>query len=135
VARRVGGRGKGWCGTPTAQVSDVNDPQPARRNKRHVCRPPKGGTKAYLSGNPLGLGANLAVSVLDLSESGVRLVVKTELRPGQGVEVHLEHLTSRAVKVPAEVVWCLPGADGRFVVGARFVRPLAYADLLALARA
>ena len=114
----------------------MNDPQPARRNKRHVRRlPAKGGTKVYLSGNPLGLGANLAVSVLDLSESGVRLVVKSELRQGQGVEVHLEHLTSRPVKVTAEVVWCLPGADGRFVVGVRFERPLPYADLLALARA
>jgi hypothetical protein len=114
----------------------VSDPQPARPNKRHVRRlPPEGGTKAYLSGNPLGLGANLAVSVLDLSESGVRLVVKTQLRRGQGLEVHLEHLTSRPVKAHAEVVWCLPGAEGRFVVGARFDRPLPYADLLALARA
>ena len=40
----------------------------------------------------MGLGANIAVRVLDLSDSGVRLLVRRAVKPGQEVEVTLESI-------------------------------------------
>jgi hypothetical protein len=81
----------------------------------------------------LGLGANLAVSLLDLSESGVRMIIKTGLDKGQEVEIGLLGPgRSRPIKLLANVAWSVPAADGTFCVGACFQRRLAYADLLHL---
>jgi hypothetical protein len=74
------------------------------------------------------------VSVLDVSENGVRLVLKEGLPVGHEFAVTLEGLSSRAVKVVARVVWSAALADGNFCVGAAFGKGLSYYDLSALAR-
>ena len=62
------------------------------------------------------------------------MVLSTEVRRGQEIEISLENVSHRPVKVMAEVIWALPTSDGHFCVGARFKRHLADADLLALTR-
>jgi hypothetical protein len=106
-----------------------------RTNKRASRRqPPKGSTKARATPNALGLGANIAAGVLDISETGVRLMLAVELSRGQEFEVTLESVASRPIKRSAEVVWSVATADGRFLVGARFSKAIGYAELQGLAR-
>jgi hypothetical protein len=77
----------------------------------------------------MGLGANLALGVLDISQTGVRLVVKAPLEKGQEIELNL-FITgvSRSFKGLAEVAWCFTRADGSYIVGARFRHPIPYGD-------
>jgi hypothetical protein len=110
-------------------------PTPQRKNQRRSRRqPPKGGTRVRAYGNLLGIGANLGVKLLDLSETGVRLVLKSDLPPGQQFVVELESIGSRAVRMPCIVVWSVEAADGGFVVGAAFQKTLSYLDLHTLAK-
>jgi hypothetical protein len=102
--------------------------------RRHPRYQPRNSTRARCFRGSLGLGANLAVRVLDLSEGGARLLLRESLSPGQEIEVTLESAASPPVKVLAEVVWAQPGADGHCTVGARFRKQLGHADLMALAR-
>src|SRR5215469_14881738 len=112
-------------------------PGTALRNRRLNRRqPPKGSTRATCHRGHFGLGRNIAVAVLDISEYGAQLVVKEPLKKGQAVEVGLEGLGGqRPIKLSAVIVWCVAGADGNHLVGTRFGKSLSYADLLALARA
>jgi hypothetical protein len=76
----------------------------------------------------LGLGRNLAVALLDVSETGVRLCLKEELAPGQEVEVCLlAPGEARETKRTGRVIWCVPGADGTHLVGVHFDKQLAFA--------
>jgi hypothetical protein len=103
-----------------------------RLNRRQV---PKCGTKATCYKGLFGLGRDVAVAVLDMSQYGAQLVVKEAFKPGQPVEIGLEGLgRQQPIKLPAVVVWCLEGADGNHLIGARFERPLTYPDIQALAR-
>jgi hypothetical protein len=102
---------------------------------RRACRrrSPKRTTKVSCRLAARGTGANLAVSLLDISESGIRLILKAPLEAGQQVEVCLEGIwQDQAPKVVAEAVWSLPTADGLHCVGCRFLKRLPYADVLAL---
>jgi hypothetical protein len=105
-------------------------------NRRSATRHrPRGGSKVSCATGKFGLGPNVAVSVLDVSETGIRLIVKVPLPVGGEVEVGLEAPADRRpTPVPAEVAWCLPTADGNFCVGARFARTLKYALLQAFSR-
>ncbi len=102
-----------------------------RRSRRQS---PKGSTKSRAYGNALGLGPNIAVSLLDVSETGIRLVLKEPLKDKAEFMVELESVGTRSVKVLARVIWMLPLADGNTCVGAEFAKNLLYSDLLALAR-
>ena len=113
----------------------MTPPNGVRRNQRRTRRnPPKSSTRARAYKNALGMGANIAAGVLDVSEAGARLLLKEELPVGHEFEVILDSPGSRSVKVIARVFWSVPAADGTFVVGASFQKGLSYADLLCLAR-
>jgi hypothetical protein len=76
------------------------------------------------------LGPNLALSLLDLSQSGVRLVLNAELPKGQEVSIALESpAVPRGLKRSGVVMWSVPAADGTFCVGVQFHKWLDYADL------
>jgi hypothetical protein len=104
-----------------------------RRARRRMA--PKRSTKVACYKGALGLGSNIAVSVLDVSENGIRLLVKTALEPDQEIVIRLEGLGQRPhpLKLAASVMWCVPTADGNFCVGTKFQRTLQYADLHAIA--
>ena len=116
-------------------MSQPNPPKPPERNRRlSQRRPPKRSTKATGHKGPLGLGPNVVVSVVDLSESGARLVVKVPLEKGQEVEVNLQGQSqARPVKLPAVVVWVTPLPDSTYSAGVAFQRRLSYPDLQDLA--
>jgi hypothetical protein len=104
---------------------------PGTANRRRTFRRrPRKITKVACFKGALGLGPNLALDLLDVSERGVRLRVKEPLELHQQVEVHLTGLGHRRpVKVPAAVVWCVEAADGSYCIGAHFEKGLPYADL------
>jgi hypothetical protein len=76
----------------------------------------------------------VAISLLDISETGARLVVRQELKLRQEVEVELEaHGVNHLVKRVASVRWQLRLDDGAFCVGVEFEKQLVYADWLNIA--
>src|SRR5262245_66304704 len=98
-------------------------------------RVPKGGSRAAGRRGALGLGPNIVLKLLDISETGARLLVKEPLKVGQEVEVSLSAPAGfREVKVLARVVWGLATADGAYCVGVQFEKRLAYAALQDLSR-
>jgi hypothetical protein len=104
-----------------------------RRSSRR--RPPKGSTKTRCYRGPMGLGANLALSALDVSESGAALIVKAAFKQGEEVEVNLEGIIHRRpIKKMGVVVWCMPTSENRFLIGVKFQGALRYADLNDLTR-
>jgi hypothetical protein len=107
----------------------------SRPNKRRCRRQtPKSNLKVRAFKSTLGLGANIALAILDISENGVRLLLKENLPVGHSFEVTLEPVSCKTVKTIAEVVWSIPAADGTFCVGTRFQKNLPYSDLALLAR-
>jgi hypothetical protein len=81
------------------------------------------------------LGADLAISTLDVSETGANLVVKESFHPGEDLEISLEGVVHRRpITKTAVVVWCVPTDAGCFAIGVRFHGTLRYADLNDLAR-
>jgi Tfp pilus assembly protein PilZ len=72
---------------------------------------------------------NLAVALLDVSETGVRLVLREPLERGQDVEITLLGLGHlRPVKVLGSVVWCVATDNQQHCVGVQFNHRLKYAD-------
>lgn len=110
-------------------MSEIEVAQKNRRSSRR--RTAKLSTKVTCFKGSLGLGHNLAVKVLDLSETGIRIVLKSALPTGQEIEVSLQGpYHCRPFKVLARVMWCVEAADGTFCVGAHFQKGLCYSGLL-----
>jgi hypothetical protein len=80
-----------------------------------------------------GLGPNVAVLLLDLSEMGACLVVKSKWEKGQEVEVSLSGGFGEPIKRLATVIWTHPTDKNCHVTGVHFQRPLRYGDLQRLA--
>ncbi len=96
-------------------------------------RPARGVLKAVCREGALEPGPNLALTVLDLSETGARLVVKEALAEGRKVYVNLEGSAgARPILRGGDVVWSLPTTDGTFCIGVRFHKRLQPSDLLSL---
>ncbi len=101
----------------------MSEPTSADADRRRSRRQrPKPSTEiACRSDETLLVGANLAVSVLDISADGIRLMVNAPLEIGRKIEVDLEGIGyCRTLNLIAEVVWSLKTADGQWCVGARF---------------
>ena len=108
-------------------------PTPSPNQRRSHRQPSRRSTKVrcYANRSP---SPNLAVAVLDLSETGIRLVLNTDLPKGQELTVHLDNIAYRPIKLTAEVIWSLPTKDGNFCVGAHFQQAIRYPALISLAR-
>ncbi len=101
-----------------------------RRDRRRQARQ---SVRVTCQKGALGLGPNLALALLDLSENGARLMVKEALAPGQEVELgFLGPCHSRPLRHLASVIWCVPTADNTFCVGARLEKSVSWADLQSL---
>ena len=109
---------------PTAKT------KPNKRRSRRTAS--KTSTRLRVYRTAMGLGPNIASTLLDLSETGLRVVLKEAPTVGQEVEVNLESPTGRTSKSAATVVWIIPATDGTFVVGLRLQKTLTYTDLQAL---
>jgi hypothetical protein len=110
----------------------MSSPEPPRRQERRSDRRRaiKRSITVSCRKGSLGLGPNLAVALLDLSEGGVRLTVKEPLEHGQEIEIELTAPgQGRPLRLLATIVWAIAAADGTHAIGARFHRRMAYADL------
>jgi hypothetical protein len=106
------------------------------KNRRAAPRRlPRGGTKVTCLKGTLGLGKNLARALLDISETGMRLVLNSAVNATEDIEVTLLGPgQSRSVKAVGEVIWCVGAADGTFCVGVRFHKRLRYMDFQTICR-
>ncbi len=118
----------------TQLVKQATTPLPKKDSRRTRRKQPKGSTRARVFPNAMGLGGNIAVQVLDISETGTRLLVKAALAPRQQFTIELECPGAGSLRLVATAIWCLEAADGNFVVGAEFQKLLCYLDLLRLAK-
>ena len=109
----------------------MSDAKPQEVNRRVSRRlPAKGKIKVVCYKGCLDLGANHALSVLDISETGLRLLVKTALNLGQEVLITLEGPGHpRPVKRIGRVIRSLTNDDGTFLVGIRLEKTLDYRDV------
>jgi hypothetical protein len=95
-------------------------PNGAERRRTRRQRP-KPSTEVACRSETLRVDANLALSVLDISADGIRLLIKTPLEKGQKIEVDLAGIGyCQPLKIAAEVVWSLATAEGSWCIGARF---------------
>jgi PilZ domain len=114
-------------------MSDAAPPDKNRRRCRR--RAPRSRVRVTCRRGGLDLGPNLALSVQDLSEAGVRLVVKEPLEPGREVSIGLEGQShSRPILRGGVVIWCLDRPDGAYWIGVRFEKELPYTLVLELSR-
>jgi hypothetical protein len=105
---------------PTTTVRQINRRSSPRLRAR-------GGSKSVCRKGTLGLGANVALGLLDVSETGARLRVKEPLSPGQEVEVGLQGPAhGREFKMTGRVIWSIVAADGTHLVGIHFDRSLSF---------
>jgi PilZ domain len=82
-----------------------------------------------------GLGRNLAVTTLDLSETGARLIVQAAVAPGEAVELLLSGPgVPKPFRRPGKVVWSVLLPDGSHAIGVALDRHLTYGDLQRLAK-
>jgi hypothetical protein len=102
------------------------------RNRRITMRRRlKNCIKATCRKGVLDLGSNLALTVLDVSQTGIRLVIKEKLDFNQVVAVTLEGAhRRRPLRHTAKVAWCMETADQEFCVGLCFEKRLPYAELI-----
>jgi PilZ domain len=104
------------------EAKSMNEATPDRSDRRRSRRQsPKPTTEVACRAETLVVGSNLALSVLDISADGIRLMVNRSLDKGQKIEVDLEGIGyCQPLKLAAEVVWSLETADGKWCIGARF---------------
>ena len=105
-------------------------PQVDYKNRRKWLRRKTRSTeKVECRKGSLGLGANLGIILLDISEAGVRLILKAALKPKDEVEVVIrDHGPQSTIKRIGEVMWCLALDDGRFCVGVQFEKWILFGE-------
>jgi hypothetical protein len=98
-----------------------------RRNSQR--RRPRSSVKVECRKGACGLGPNLAVSALDLSDTGVRLVLSKPLDLLSEVETIISGYGMRdPIKRLANVRWQLKLENGQFCTGVEFQKRLVYRD-------
>jgi hypothetical protein len=103
-----------------------------RRNRRHAV---SGLIRVECRKGHLGLGRNLAIKALDISESGARMIVAAPFSTGDDVELLLTGAgVPKPVKRLGKVVWAVPVADGTHAIGVNFEKLLRYAELVRFAK-
>ena len=96
-----------------------------RDRRRHERREAKPAVRVTCHKRPGGAEPDVAVGVIDVSETGIRLMVSETLPPGQAVEVTFLPPDATALQTTGNVAWCLDGiADGIFWIGIHFDAPM-----------
>jgi hypothetical protein len=107
--------------------------EPVKNRRVFARRVPKRKSKICCYKGALDLGPNLALTLLDISESGIRLVLKSPLDPGQEVNVTFEGIAhKRPLKCNGRVIWCIGAQDGSHCVGIRLDKYLPYQEIARL---
>jgi hypothetical protein len=107
----------------------TNAPEPVKNRRLHLRRRPKGTTRVTCSRGGLGLGPNIASGLLDISETGVRLLVRGPVVLTKEVSVTLESPQYRKpLRLVGRAAWCLATVEGLYCVGIEFEKRLKYMD-------
>src|SRR4051812_29323335 len=110
---------------------EPNQPDSDRRGFGR--RPPLVGTQVACYQGREGRGPDLTLYIVDVSEAGVRLLIRLPLEPGQEVRLVLQGPAGHPpIEAPARVIWSVALPGGRCCVGLSFERPLAPAELEAV---
>lgn len=117
----------------------MNEPAPTKaapQNRRITPRrEARRSVKVECRKGTLGLGKDIGDSILDVSEDGVRVMLKDQLPIKQEVEVVMYPEGARqAIKRVAEVVWVVKVDDKRYCAGLRFQKRVPYAEVTRLGR-
>ena len=111
----------------------MNTLPPAPDRRRHRRQPVRGRVRVLCYKGVLDIGPNLAVSPLEVSELGIRLVLKVALDPGQEVCLGIEgHGQLKPMKRGGRVAWCTPAQGGTFHAGIELSARLNHVELYKL---
>jgi hypothetical protein len=103
---------------------------PHTTERRGFARKRAKGARCRCRKGMMGLGPDLALALLDLSQTGALLLLKVPLELKQPVAVELFSTAyPKPVSVDARVARCTPTPEGTYLVGVRFERNLSYADV------
>jgi PilZ domain len=117
--------------TQDSKVIIMNDLELAKKNRRaFLRRPAKLKVKVTCRKGSFDTGPNLAKSVLDISESGIRMVIKDPMKAGQDVSITLEGMMQmRPVKRTGKIIWCVQTTEGDYCIGVLLEKYLPYQDI------
>ena len=108
----------------------TQQPNPERDKRLSRRKPVKRGVAAQCRRGQMGLGADVAVAIVDISDCGACLVVSAEFKKGEEAELILVGVgRSKPLKVMGEIRSCVPDGEDTFRVGLRFRKRVAYAEL------
>lgn len=104
-------------------------------NRRLVRRKPlKSGVAVVARKGAMGLGPNVVLGAVTLSDDGISLRVADELHRGDELEISLTPAgRGKALRLMGDVRWCRAGADETFVIGLQFRRRLKFVEVGELA--
>ena len=96
--------------------------QPRQQNRRRLRRASaRSHVKLQCRKGALGLGPNLASRVLDISDSGARLIVTQELKLSAEVEISIDgHGMKGMIRRLGIIRWQVKLETGQFCVGVEF---------------
>jgi hypothetical protein len=105
------------------------------RDRRIIRRKPlKSGVTVTARKGMMGLGPNVVLGPVTLSDDGISLRVNRELTKGDELEITLTPAgRSKFIKLMGDVRWCRTGADETFVIGVQFRRRLKFVEVGELA--
>ena len=110
-----------------------NETMPPSNRRRDIRRATRSWAKATCRKGTLDLGGDIAMRVLDLGETGVRLVVGQQIETGQEVAVTLDAPNNiKPMRIVGDVVWSLETAERQFCVGVQFRKRIAFKDVMRL---
>jgi hypothetical protein len=117
-------------------MSSATPPQPSQPNRRSARRlQPRSNVRIECRKGTLGLGPNLAQGAVDISQTGVCLLLTEALDRGQEVEILIPDTgCGHPLKRTGRAVWSQPAAGGRYQTRLRFDAGLSYLEVQALAR-
>lgn len=97
--------------------------------RRSMRRRARTSVKAECRRGTLGFGPNLAIDVLDLADTGIRILVREALEELAEVEIIM---TSYGIRQPLKraglVRWVVKLENGSYCIGVEFQKPITFRD-------
>jgi hypothetical protein len=82
----------------------------------------------------MDLGVDISLGILDVSETGIRLLVSEKVNPDGEVTVTLDSpALGRPLRMVSRVAWCVQTRNSIYCVGIRFDKRLRYMDITSMA--
>ena len=109
-------------------MAQIGSAKPSNRRQSQR-RKPRGYVKVECRNGAYGLGPNVASAVLDVSDTGIRMIIKNALQLEGEVEITIAGFgMQKPIKRLAYVRWQVTLEDGQYCVGAEFQKRLVYRD-------